>query len=429
MSTRAGSATEWLFSFSDPVRGIGWNPASGTGLEWNVRRTRLLLDIAGAPDRTMAIALVAGTKGKGSAAAMLARLLAASGVRAGLSTKPHLQDFRERIRVDGAAIPSEALEREAAALRPVVDQLRRRIPDAGVPTTFELTTAIGLAHYARERCRAAVIEVGLGGRYDATNATDPLVSVITAISHDHTRELGSRLSQIAREKAGIMRPGRVTVLAPQPDEARKTLRGVASSLGTPLREVRALSPRAAAEAGLVLPGAHQRENAAAAIAAAHVLAEHIGTLDLLRPRDALRDLHWPGRFEVIAPNIVLDGAHNDGSAEALAATLRREFPRRKIRFVIGLMRDKDARAVIGRLRPLARSVDAVRAPGPRGLDPGAILRLARGVPGRAHDDVAVAIDAARAAAGERDVICVTGSLSVVGRARDALGLPVAERLW
>ncbi|HEY6960068.1 MAG TPA: Mur ligase family protein [Candidatus Limnocylindria bacterium] len=429
MSDRAGSATDWLLSFSDPVRGVGWNPASGTGLEWNVRRTRLLLDIAGAHDRTMSIVLVAGTKGKGSTAAMTARLLATTGRHIGLSTKPHLQEFRERIRVDGVAISSHELERRAAQLREVVDALTRRVPEAGNPTTFELATVLALGHYAGEGCDAAVLEVGLGGRYDATNATDPLVSVITAISHDHTRELGSRLSQIAREKAGIMRPGRVAVVAPQPDEARRTLRGVAASLGTPLREVRALATRAADELGLPLKGEHQRANASAALAAVDILAQHDDAFAGVRRDGSLRDLGWPGRFEVSAPNVVLDGAHNDGSAEALAATLRREFPRRKVRFVIGLMRDKDARAVVRALLPLARSVDAVRAPGPRGLEPEAIVRLARGVPARAHEELAAAIAAARADAGERDVVCVTGSLSVVGQARDALGLGVAERLW
>lgn len=431
MSPRAESATSWLLSFSDPVRGVGWNPGSSTGLEWNVRRTRLLLDLAGAPDRRMAIALVAGTKGKGSTAAILARLLAASGVRTGLSTKPHLQEFRERVRVDGAAIAPEALEDGAAALRPLVAELARRVPEAGAPTTFELTTVLALSRYAAEGCRAAVLEVGLGGRYDATNAVDPTVSVITAISHDHTRELGSRLSQIAREKAGIMRPGRVAVVAPQPDDALRTLRSVASSLGAPLRVVRALSASHASELALRLVGAHQRENAAAAVAAADVLAEHGASFDGSRSRGALGDLRWPGRFEVVStsPVVILDGAHNDGSAEALAATLRREFPRRRVRFVIGLMRDKDARAVVRTLLPLARSVDAVRAPGPRGLEPAAIARIVRGVPIRTHEDIATAIDAARSDAGDRDVVCVTGSLSLVGRARGTLGLPVEERLW
>jgi dihydrofolate synthase/folylpolyglutamate synthase len=429
MSERAERATSWLLSFSDPVRGVGWNPASKTGLDWNVRRTRLLLDLAGGPDRHMAIALVAGTKGKGSTAAMLARSLAASGVRAGLSTKPQLQDFRERVRVDGVAISADALERGAAALRPVVDELRRRVPEAGAPTTFELTTVLALSHYAAEGCRVAVLEVGLGGRYDATNACDPTVSVITAISHDHTRELGTRLATIAREKAGILRPGRVAVVAPQPHDAISAIRSVTSSLGTPLREVRALSETAAAELGLTLAGTHQRENAAAALGAAEILAQHGVGSGRARAREALRDLRWPGRFEVVADNVVLDGAHNDGSAEALAATLRHEFPRRRIRFVIGLMRDKDARAVLRTLLPLARSVDAARPPGPRALEPEAIARLARAVPVRTHEDVAAALEAARADAGDRDVVCVTGSLSVVGRAREALGLAVAERLW
>lgn len=429
MTERARSATSWMLSFSDPKRGIGWNPASRGGLEWNVRRTRLLLDLAGAPDRAMKIVLVAGTKGKGSTAAMLARLLAASGLRAGLSTKPHLQDFRERMRVDGAAITPDALEAGAAALRRIVTELSRRVPDAGAPTTFELATVLALAHYARSGCEVAVVEVGLGGRYDATNATDPHVSVITAISHDHTRELGTSLSRIAREKAGILRPGRLAVVAPQRPESRDAIRAACDELGTPRDEVRPLSERGASALGLGLAGAHQRANAAAALAAAEALAQHGVAYDERRSAGALCDLRWPGRFETVADTLVLDGAHNDGSAAALAATLRSEFPRRRVRFVVGLMRDKDARAVIGVLRPLARSIDAVLAPGPRGLDPRAIARLARGMRVRAHGDVASGLAAAREDAGDRDVVCVTGSLAVVGAARDALGLPIVERLW
>lgn len=420
-------ALAWLLSFSDPTRGVGWSPGTRGGLEANVRRTRILLDLAGAPDRRMSVVLVAGTKGKGSTAAMIASILEASGVRGGLSTKPHLQSFRERVRVDGRAISQRALDARIDELRPLVRRLAHVAPEVGRPTTFELITVLALMQYERSRCRTAVIEVGLGGRYDATNATDPVVSVITAISHDHTRELGSDISRIAREKAGIMRPGRVAVVAPQTRAARDAIFDVARRTGSVPRIVTAVP----STLRLALAGAHQRANAAAAVAACEELAPHGVPFDRGAVARALARVRFPGRFEVVPgrPTIVLDGAHNDGSAEALAATLRSELPRRRVRLVLGIMADKDARAVVRPLLPLAASAEVVRAPGPRGLDARVLARLVRGVPVRAHDDIAAAIDAARAISGPRDVVVVTGSLALVGAARDTLGLPVAERLW
>ena len=428
--TAYADAERWLLSFSDPQRGVGWNPANEAGLEWNARRTRMLLDLAGAPDRAMACVLIAGTKGKGSTAAMIARLLASNDVRAGLATKPQLQSYRERVRVDGLAIGEPEFAAAAEGLRPLVDTLARRSPNAGRPTTFELISVLALAHFAAMRCAVAVVEVGLGGRYDATNACDPLVSVITAISHDHTRELGSSLAAIAREKAGIMRPGRVVVLAPQAASVERQLVAECRRLGAHMRDVRSITKQRAAELGLTLIGPHQRENAAAALASVTALAEHgIGNGNLRA--GALTGLRWPGRFEVVESErpVVLDVAHNDGSAHALATTLRQEFPRRQIHFILGLMRDKDARAVLRSLLPLASRVEVTRPRGPRGLDAHVLARAIRGVRVRTREDMTGALAAARADARAHEVICVTGSVALVGEARDVLGLPIAERLW
>jgi dihydrofolate synthase/folylpolyglutamate synthase len=423
-------AMEWLYGFADMERGIGWNSRSSTRLEWNLRRTRVLLDLGAAPDRTMVCVLVAGTKGKGSTATMLARILSASGVRAGLYTKPHLQSYRERIRVDGAAIDEAELAGGVGALRPLAAELVRRLPAAGAPTTFELTTVLAIAHFARRSCEVAVIEVGLGGRLDATNAVDPHVSVITPISHDHTRLLGDRLSQIALEKAGVLRPGRVAILAPQPPSARAALLRQCAALAAEPREVQPMSERLIPKDAMALRGEHQRVNAAVALAAAAALAEHGVTVrdDAV---DALLDLRIPGRFEIVPgePVTVLDGAHNDGSAVALARALEREFPRRRVRLVIGLMKDKDARAVVAPLLEYASAVFVTRPPGPRGLEAAELARLARGVPVVVLDDPADALRAARASARRREIVCVTGSLALVGRARDVLELPIAERLW
>ncbi|MEP6693774.1 MAG: Mur ligase family protein [Chloroflexota bacterium] len=422
---------DWLLGFSDAARGVGWNTRSNPSLEWNLRRTRVLLDLLGGPDRRLHVVLVAGTKGKGSTAALLASLLAASGVRAGLFTKPHLQSYRERVRVDGEAISSADLNARIAALRPLLPALHRLLPDAGQPTTFELTTALALAHYAASACSVAVVEVGLGGRFDATNATDPHVCVITPISHDHMRELGTSVRRIAAEKAGILRPGRVAVIARQSPAVAAVLRKAAASVGAMPREIAPLSPAAALRHGLSLRGAHQRQNAAVAIGAARALAEHgVGFREDAIGR-GLHQLRWPGRFEVIPgrPTIVLDGAHNDGSAVALAAALRAEAQRRRARLIVGMMRDKDARAVAGALAPVATAVYATRPPGARAAAPAEIARLYRRVPARAFDDLAQALRAARADAAPDEMICVTGSLALVGQARELLGLSVPETLW
>ena len=176
-------ALAWLYSLADQERGVGWNPRASPDSQWKLGRTRALLDLAGAPDRRLRIALVAGTKGKGSTCAMLASILAAAGVRCGLYTKPHLQTYRERIREDGQAIAPSDFEVMIERGR----QLTNRLPAAaGEPTTFEVTTALALDYFARMGCEVAVVEVGLGGRLDATNATDPELSVITSISYDHT---------------------------------------------------------------------------------------------------------------------------------------------------------------------------------------------------------------------------------------------------
>src|SRR4051794_29561941 len=168
----AEAGLDWLFGLADQERGVGWNPRASPDEQWKLGRTRGLLDLAGAPDRTLRIALVAGTKGKGSTCAMLASILGAAGMRCGLYTKPHLQVYRERVRVDGVAISPEAFERELERFRELAAQLP---PEAGEPTTSEVTTAVALDYFAREECQIGVVEVGLGGRLDATNATDPEV--------------------------------------------------------------------------------------------------------------------------------------------------------------------------------------------------------------------------------------------------------------
>jgi dihydrofolate synthase/folylpolyglutamate synthase len=413
-------AQAWLFSLADQERGVGWNPRANPDSQWKLGRTRALLDLARAPDSQLRIALVAGTKGKGSTCAMLASILGAAGVMCGLYTKPHLQTYRERIRVDGQAIAPEAFLLELERFRALSAQLTS---DAGEPTTFEVTTALALDYFAREGCAIAVVEVGLGGRLDATNATEPELSVITSISYDHTAILGRTLGEIAGEKAGILRHGRLALLAEQRPAAMRALRKTCRSVGARCRVVPPL------EHDLPLAGAHQRQNAALAIAAAQRLCPELPQAAI----DAgIHRLRWPGRFEVLnaTPALVLDGAHNGASAEALAMTLRAFAAGRAVRLVVGINRDKDARAVLRPLLGLADQVWATQtADNPRALPAaelaGACRRL--GAFPRVEVDLAHALQEARA--DQDGVVCVTGSLMLVGQARDALGLTPPERLW
>jgi dihydrofolate synthase/folylpolyglutamate synthase len=409
-----------LFSLADQERGVGWNPRASPESQWKLGRTRALLDLAGAPDRQLRIALVAGTKGKGSTCAMLASVLGATGVRCGLYTKPHLQTYRERVRVDGCAITAAAFTEELERVR----EFAARLPsEAGEPTTFEVTTAAALDYFARSGCQIAVVEVGLGGRLDATNATDPELSVITSISYDHTAILGRTLGAIASEKAGILRGGRSALLALQRPAAMRALRHACRDVGANCTVVPPL------ERELPLAGAHQRQNAALAVAAARMLQPGLTDVAI----DAgLERLRWPGRFEVVGetPPIVLDGAHNGASAEALANTLRSFAADRPVSLVIGINRDKDAHAV---LRPLLRVTQQVWATqtvdNPRALPVAELARACRrqGVDAFERPNLASALR--EATTDPHAVMCVTGSLLLVGQARAALGLPAPEQLW
>jgi dihydrofolate synthase/folylpolyglutamate synthase len=416
------TALDWLYSLADQERGVGWNPRASPDSQWKLARTRALLDLGGAPDRRLRLALIAGTKGKGSTAAMLASILGAAGVRCGLYSKPHLQSYRERIRIDGSAIAPCDFSAAVKRMQGLVAGLPAA---AGEPTTFEVTTALALDVFARDACDMAVVEVGLGGRLDATNATDPFLSVITSISYDHTAILGRTLSAIAFEKAGILRPGRPAVLAEQPPTAMRALHRACRDVAAECRVVPPL------ERSVPLAGAHQRQNAALAVAAARVLSDAV---DDLAVAHGLQRLRWPGRFEVVGhdPPVVLDGAHNGASAEALAVTLADYAAGRPVSLVIGINRDKDARAVLRPLLRVAHSIWATRAAGnPRALEPATLAALSRhhGVDVHCATSVGDALRAASARAVGGGVVCVAGSLMLVGQARDMLGLPVPEQLW
>ena len=408
-------------------RGVGWNPRAAPDEQWKLGRTRALLDDLGGPDRSLICVLIGGTKGKGSTAAFLARILAAAGVRAGLYTQPHLQSYRERIRVAGVAITPAELAAAVGAVQGALSRLRRDQPGAGEPTTFELTTALALHHFAVSGCAVAVLEVGLGGRLDATNAVDPSVAVLTSISRDHLEILGPTLTDVAREKAGIFRRDRPAFVAPQLAEPGAALLAAAAAAGARATIV----PPLGADVSVALAGEHQRINAALAAATARALPGIVVSERAISV--GLAHAAWPGRFEVVpgAPTFVLDGAHNDASAAAFASTLRAYAGDRPIDLVVGMHVGKEVDAVLGPLCAIASRAIVTRARSPRALPAAELAVHCRelGVATEVEPSVARAILLARESSGGGTIVAVTGSLAVVGEARDALRLPIAERLW
>jgi dihydrofolate synthase/folylpolyglutamate synthase len=392
------------------------------GMRPGLERIHALLDALGNPERQFRIAQVGGTNGKGSVSAILAAILAAAGLRTGLYTSPHLCSFRERIRVDGLCVAEDDVVDGVEAIGTAVARL-----DA---TVFEATTALALDHFARARVQVAVLEVGLGGRLDATTVGWPEVAVLTPIGLDHEAYLGHTLVEIAREKAAIIRSG-LAVSARQEPAAAEVVRARAAEVPVPLLEqgchleVEVEASSLAGQrltlrgpgwsmggVGCPLLGVYQPGNALLAAAAARVLGAGEEAI-----RAGLARVSWPGRFQVIPgkPPWVLDGAHNPAGARALAASLAHHFPGEPVDFVLGISVDKNAQGILAALSPLAARLLLTAADHPRAAAPDALRgQLAPGDPRvETAPSVADALDRAMQDPRGR-VICVAGSLFVVG---------------
>ena len=392
------------------------------GMRPGLERIETLLEALGNPERRYTLVQVAGTNGKGSVAAMLAAILKADGRRVGLYTSPHLVSFRERIRVDGEAIAEDDVADGFDAIATLVARL-----DA---TMFEASTALALDHFAREAVDVAVLEVGLGGRLDATTVGTPAVTAIARIDLDHQEVLGATLAAIAAEKAAIIRSG-VAVSAAQAPEAADVLLARAAAVGVPLlMEGRELSVRVRARdldaqtidaagpgwrlEGLRLPllGVYQPSNALVALAAARTL----GVRDAAC-REGLARARWPGRFEVLRARdriVVLDGAHNPAGAAALAASLTEWFGTTPLTLVFGALRDKDAPGMLAALAPRARRLIFTASSSPRAARPEALRDAA---PAGAAVELAESAPEALALAAREPrtpILCVAGSLSLLG---------------
>lgn len=428
-------ALDWVWSLTDYERRSGYDYSAA---RFHLQRVRDLLRLLGDPQAEMPIAHIAGTKGKGSTSAMLASIYRAAGLRTGLYTSPHLHTVRERVQVDGAPVSRE----DFAAVVKDVSAAVERVP--GI-TSFEALTAAGLLHFCRAGADLAVLEVGLGGRLDATNVVEPFVTAITSISHDHMAILGDNLAAIATEKAGILKPGVPVVSARQPVEAAEVISRRARDLCCPLERVgedwcyrqgpgddsgqtfRLFPPGHLEETEwdyrLTLLGEHQVENAVLALAAAHKTPVDLGVTPA-HWRAGLEAVRWPGRLELVGrqPYVVLDGAHNDDSFKRLGQALERHFPHQRLHLVFGASRDKDIEGMLAAIRRPGMALYGCRSQHGRSAELAAIAQAAeaRGIEPLLFDAVDEALWAAMSAAASDDCVCVAGSLFVVAAAREAI---------
>ena len=404
------------------------------GAKWGLERMQALLHALGNPERELRIIHVAGTNGKGSTCAMMASACRAAGLRTGLFTSPHLVSPTERIRIGG----EDVSEQRFAELFQKVHQVAEAMVEAGEidahPSYFETVTAMALLAF-RGTTDAVVLEVGLGGRLDATNVVEPRLTVITPVDYDHEAFLGNTLSSIAAEKAGILKPRIPVVLAPQREEAERVIRARAKELGCPIIEAAEDSPAAVEftpyDSQFIfegrnflcpLPGEHQVQNAVTAILACETFGlsfEHI--------QEGMASTRWPGRLEFIerSPDFVLDGAHNPAGAHALAAYIERFWAGRPVWLVYGAMRDKAIEEVTSQLFPLAAKLILTAPDFARALRPEALAQMANHPNTATAPTIFAAIAMAREAPGDA-IVFFTGSLYVVGEAR-ALLLPGREQ--
>jgi dihydrofolate synthase/folylpolyglutamate synthase len=434
---------------------LGHELAQTPAHKFDLAHMRTLLGALNCPERRFPSVLIAGTNGKGSTAATLASILWASGLRTGLYTSPHLVRINERIRVDG----SEIRDDEFALIHDLVDRAAERLVEDGElpwhPSFFEMLTGIAFEYFAQNKVDIAVLEVGMGGRLDATNVVEPRVSVITDISLDHQKFLGNTVAEIAREKAGIIRREGVVVTLPQQPQANDVIGNTILELNaqavSAVPYVPPVSPGSAEyleKAALLLRyplrvmgkqilvetpliGRHQLRNVALAVAAAEELAKQGFTIKPESVERGIRETHWPGRFQVVpardnSPEYVFDVAHNPAGAWALRSTLSTCYDGRQLTFVFGAMRDKAIAEMTEILFPLAERVIATPADNPRSATVEEIRQAAAriSIEIEAAPDVASALQRASMLAGPHGVVVITGSIYIVGEAMRQLRVRV-----
>jgi len=434
---------------------LGHELAQTPSHKFDLAHMRVLLRAMGHPERKFPSVLIAGTNGKGSTAAMLGCIFHASGLKTGLYTSPHLVRINERIRISGAEISDDTF----ATIHGEVDAIAERLVASGDlpwhPSFFEMMTAIAFSYFAREKVDIAVLEVGMGGRLDATNVVEPLVSVITDISLDHQKFLGNTVGEIAREKAGIIRRGGVVVTLPQQPEANDVIGNAILNLeGVGVSAVQYVPPVSPASTQYSVPGTqtalyryplqvmgkeilvesplvgrHQLRNTALAVAAAEeTMKKGFIRITPASIEKGIRETRWPGRFQVIPsksawPEIVFDVAHNPAGAWALRSALSERYGDRPLIFVFGAMRDKAISEMTEILFPIAERVVVTQPENPRSATPGEIRQAASRMSADMElvPEVKDALERARELAGGKTIV-VTGSIYLVGEAMLALNL-------
>lgn len=445
-------ALEYLVSRIDYERSLAIPYGQRT---FKLDRMRSLLERLGCPHLAYPVVHVAGTKGKGSTSAMVASMLTAAGYRTGLYSSPHLHRLEERLAIDGEPCTGEELAELVSEVRPIVAELDAQAaackpPEPG-PTYFDLTTALAMLHFARRRVDAAVLEVGVGGRLDSTNVCRPSVCIITNISFDHMNLLGNTLAEIAREKAGIIKPGVPVVSGVVDAEPQQVIRSTAAAAGCRLHELgrefgfdyhlphqpldgacwgtldlwyhAAQRRHAWSAVELSLPGRHQAANAALAVAAAMELCAQGFRIDERAMREGLRRLRWPGRIELVRrePPIVIDVAHNVASIAALVETLAELYRGQPRALVFATTVDKQVREMLALLRPHFQHVILTRyRSNPRGVPVEELVRLARevgmsGVQPAENAQAAWELAQPHLAAGR--LLCVCGSFFIAAEMR------------
>ncbi len=446
---------DYLYSFIDYSLTRSFRNAPE---KFDLGRMYKFMERLGNPQTEYKVFHVAGTKGKGSVSALLAKSLEMSGYTVGFYTSPHLHDYCERIKVNSEPISHADFVQLVEEIKPVIEQM----PEI---TTFELTTALAFLYFARSKVNVAVIEVGLGGRLDATNIVDPLVSVITSISYDHIHVLGDTLANIAYEKSGIIKEGKPVVVAPQREEARRVVERIANERNAPLTQVgrdmlfapwsRSLSGQSfllwsAEEQNLIvdyiessgredwephrftipLLGYHQVENAATAYTALKVARENGLPIMETAILKGFAEVRWQGRFEVIRrnPPIIIDSAHNQDSALKLRLAIDDYLPGQPVILVFGASEDKDIHGMFAALLPRVNCVIATQSVHPRAVDPNILVELAYqfGRSAQAVVPVEEAVDLSIQKAGKESAIVVAGSLFIAAAVKDVLASKAKE---
>jgi len=429
-------ALEYLLRFADYER------LPRSGIVWDLRRIERLLERLGNPQDAARSVHIAGTKGKGSTSAMIASVLKQAGYRVGLYTSPHLLSFTERIQVDGKPIAEEDWARLTERLRPEVEA-ENRIGDLGELTTFEILTAMAFTHFRQVKADYQVLEVGLGGRLDATNVVRPQVCVITSISFDHMDVLGDTLAKIAGEKAGIIKAGAAVVSAPQFPEALEVIERVCRDKSVKLVKVgkdvtwekdsfnaegqsfRVKGLKGEYDLWIPLLGEHQIENAANAVAALELLADTGAKIPAEDIAYGLAKVHWPGRLQVLGkePWVVVDGAHNAYSMQRLGEALRQYFKYDKLTLILGFGGDKDIAGMVAEAVKMTGDIILVSSRHPRSVKAEVLAEefSKHGVTPRVAESVTKAVELALEGAKPSDLICAAGSIFVIAEVMEYFG--------